>query len=324
MDRKSLPRLRLPGARVGARPLIGYWTPRVRIVVLSVIIIFGMVGAYSVYQNSLVQELHLRVVDSADQPVNLARVELNVDRYFTDDAGWLTVSGIRWGHIVDLTVEHSLYLPHRMRVGPAPFSSEVEVVLYRPSSIRGLLQTPDGAPLQGAEIRLEENGHFARSGTDGSFRLENVPAGDHTLRYGLGVAQGSQIVSLPAEANLELVLELSPAQAPVVEEPTPGTTIGVDPTSGPEPSPEPGPTIGPVAPSPGPIVSPSAGVFEYTTVEIEGLIGISNRFGATFADVYRLNPDLIDNIDAVPAGTTVLVPCTPLAAADGYECAPTP
>jgi hypothetical protein len=57
-------------------------------------------------------------------------------------------------------------------------------------------------------------------------------------------------------------------------------------------------------------------VWLHTIGEGESLSGLAIRFGTTTEELLVLNPEYADNRDLVEVGSTVIMPCTPIAAAE--------
>ena len=327
--RTFLRRPHIPWRRLGVYPGEG-WSPRVRIAILGFLIIGGMLAGYLIYQDGQHQDLNVVVVDSTGNPISLARVDVNCPvvletapdcRYFTDANGAVGIGGLAWGHMVDLDIEDSAYLPYTTRLGPGSFDPSLRVTLYRPSAISGQLLGNDGVALVNGEIRIDELNLQTFARADGTFDFANVPPGDYTLIYDRDGLTGSQQITLPAETQLELTLVIGapPSPSPNVEptpfasaEPTPSASA-VEPT--PSASAEPTPSILSSSPP-----NSNATTFTYTSLAGDSLLSISNHFNAQLVEVYRLNPSLQAQIEDIPTGSAVVVPCTNLAIAEGYSC----
>lgn len=81
-------------------------------------------------------------------------------------------------------------------------------------------------------------------------------------------------------------------------------------------TPTPTPTRTP-APTPTPSPSPEAAdVWLYTLAESDSLSLVAIRFGTTTEELLTLNPEYSENEDLVQVGAQLIVPCTPLAAAE--------
>lgn len=69
--------------------------------------------------------------------------------------------------------------------------------------------------------------------------------------------------------------------------------------------------------SPTPTPTPEAGdVWRYTIVDGDSLSGIAIRYGTTTEELLALNPEYAENEDFVEAGLQMIMPCTPIAAAE--------
>lgn len=110
-----------------------------------------------------------------------------------------------------------------------------------------------------------------------------------------------------------LVGALSQMTAVSVADPRPSTPLPVPPlrTASPTPIPPPSDT-----PTPEPTRSPAPEPWLYTVAEGESLSRIAIRFGTTTEEILRLNPEYATNQDLVEVGAPVIMPCTPIAAAE--------
>lgn len=71
------------------------------------------------------------------------------------------------------------------------------------------------------------------------------------------------------------------------------------------------------SPTPTPTPTPQAGdVWRYTIVDGDSLSGIAIRYGTTTEELLALNPEYAENEDFVEAGLQMIMPCTPIAAAE--------
>jgi hypothetical protein len=93
--------------------------------------------------------------------------------------------------------------------------AELAVTLAPGAVVIGRVRTAEGAPVEGAIVSsgrttLFSESSIARSGRDGSFRLEGLPAGELVVFANaseLGMAQTIAQAGLGAEARVELRLE---------------------------------------------------------------------------------------------------------------------
>lgn len=88
----------------------------------------------------------------------------------------------------------------------------------------------------------------------------------------------------------------------------------VAPLATPMLSPSPSPTATPV-PTPMPTVGNQ--VWRYTIATGDSLSGLAIRFGTTEEHLLTLNPEYAENPDLVQVGSQIIMPCTPIAAAEG-------
>lgn len=86
------------------------------------------------------------------------------------------------------------------------------------------------------------------------------------------------------------------------------------------PTPAPTPTVTPSlsdSPIPTATAQPQEGeVWLYTIAEGDSLSGIAIRFGTTTEQLLAMNPEYAANQDLVEAGLQMIMPCTPIAAAE--------
>jgi len=104
---------------------------------------------------------------------------------------------------------------------------------------------------------------------------------------------------------------LSQMTAVSVEDPRPSVPPSATPTLDPS-------LTASVSPSPSPTATPESGreLWLYTIAEGDSLSGIAIRFGTTTEELLTLNPEYENNENLVEAGARVIVPCTPIAAAE--------
>lgn len=110
-----------------------------------------------------------------------------------------------------------------------------------------------------------------------------------------------------------LVGGMSQMTAVSVVDPRPSTPPLAPPTETPSSTPTAVPSD---APTPELTPSPTREPWLYTVAEGESLASIAIRFGTTTDEVLRLNPEYADNQDLVEVGAPVIMPCTPIAAAE--------
>lgn len=96
-----------------------------------------------------------------------------------------------------------------------------------------------------------------------------------------------------------------------VDDPRPSVPPAVTPEPLPTPSPE---ATAPPTPTGSP--TPESEVWLYTLVEGDSLSGVAVRFGTTTGELLTLNPEYEDNENLVEEGAQLIVPCTPIAAAE--------
>ena len=100
------------------------------------------------------------------------------------------------------------------------------------------------------------------------------------------------------------------------------TAVSVDDPRPSVPPPTPAPTVEPATPttepSPSPTATPNdeANVWLYTFEEGDSISGVAIRFGTTEDELLALNPAYEGNANLVEAGAQMIVPCTPIAAAE--------
>jgi LysM repeat protein len=63
--------------------------------------------------------------------------------------------------------------------------------------------------------------------------------------------------------------------------------------------------------------TPGADVWQYTIADGDSISGLAIRYGTTTEAILALNPEYEDNQDLVESGAQVIMPCTPLAVAEG-------
>jgi LysM repeat protein len=101
----------------------------------------------------------------------------------------------------------------------------------------------------------------------------------------------------------------------------------VDPRSGNvpvlTPTPIPSPAATPefsatpsAAATPTPTPETGGEVWVYTIASGDSVSGLAIRFGTTTSELLSLNPEYADNQDLVEVGATMIMPCTPIAAAE--------
>lgn len=85
--------------------------------------------------------------------------------------------------------------------------------LAQTGTIEGTVYDPEGRPLQGATVQLDEGATGTATGSDGAFELPGVAAGSHTIvaRFiGFQTEQAGLSVSPGATTSIEFVLEEDP------------------------------------------------------------------------------------------------------------------
>jgi len=144
--------------------------------------------------------LGIRVVDGKGSPVANARVHVTTNnrtlffdygmmtsRYslgdgVTDEDGRVQIAGAPVG-AVRVTVVHDAWATHRVtrRIGSLE-QTEIEVVVSSGGVIEGGITSPDGKPVVGALVHLDDGkGRSAKSDKDGRYRIDRVRAGEHTV-----------------------------------------------------------------------------------------------------------------------------------------------
>jgi LysM repeat protein len=120
------------------------------------------------------------------------------------------------------------------------------------------------------------------------------------IAAGLGLAVGgfSQLTAVSVvDPRSSGPVELTPA-------PTPSATA----------SPSPSPSASAAIDSPSP--EAEGDVWLYTISVGDSISGLAVRFGTTTEGLLALNPEYADNQDLVVAGAQIIMPCTPIAAAE--------
>jgi len=144
--------------------------------------------------------LGVRVVDGAGNPVPNALVKAGTSnevlffdygmmrsRYplgegVTDADGRMTIPGAPLGEL-RLNIAHDAWAAaDRMVRLTSLEQTEVEVVLSLGGAIEGRITKPDGKPHAGALVHLDDGkGRSTTSGEDGSYRIDRVKPGEHTV-----------------------------------------------------------------------------------------------------------------------------------------------
>jgi len=123
------------------------------------------------------------------------------------------------------------------------------------------------------------------------------------LALGLALLAGGTVGAL---SQMTAVSTLDPRPStPPLTTPTPIPT----PTSAPTPTPTPAATA---------TAAPEQGgeAWLYTMAAGDSLSRIAIRFGTTTEDILTLNPEYADNQDLIEIGSPMILPCTPIAAAE--------
>jgi carboxypeptidase family protein len=102
------------------------------------------------------------------------------DAVLTDAEGRFRVDGIDGR--TDLRVEHSLYVTKVLGTIDREAAGPLEIRLARGGSVEGIVYGRGGVPVQGAEVRLQEDGRVVLADADGHYRLDGVPPGERVLR----------------------------------------------------------------------------------------------------------------------------------------------
>jgi len=111
------------------------------------------------------------------------------------------------------------------------------------------------------------------------------------------------------------VAGLSQLTAVSVVDPRPSVPPDSTPTPRPTPTASPTPSVSPAAPAATP--EPQGGnVWLYTIGEGDTISGIAIRYGTTTEQLLAMNPEYAENQDLVEAGLQMIMPCTPIAAAE--------
>lgn len=124
-------------------------------------------------------------------------------------------------------------------------------------------------------------------------------------------------LALTIAAALGVVVgAMSQLAAVDVADPRPSVPPSFAPTPTSSPSPSPTPESSP-SPTPSPTPEPEEGeVWLHTVAEGDSLSGLAIRFGTTTDEILILNPEYAANEDLVEVGSVVILPCTPIAAAE--------
>lgn len=125
------------------------------------------------------------------------------------------------------------------------------------------------------------------------------------VALGLAVIMGTMVGGM---SQLTAVSEVDPRSG-TIPVPTPTPTSSVDPT--PTAAPE---STGTAAPSP--TEQAEGDVWLYTIAIGDSISGLAIRFGTTTSEILALNPEYAGNQDLVQVGSQVIMPCTPIAAAE--------
>src|SRR5206468_1395114 len=82
----------------------------------------------------------------------------------------------------DLRVEHPLYVGADVKGIDPDAAAPLEIRMARGGSVEGTVYGRGGAPVQGAEVALEEGGRAAVTDSGGRYRLDGLPPGQRLLR----------------------------------------------------------------------------------------------------------------------------------------------
>jgi len=110
--------------------------------------------------------------------------------------------------------------PERMVIMMLMFLALPVAVLAQTGVIEGTVRDGGGRPLPGATVRVEGKPIGAVAARDGSFRIDNVPAGEHWISVkvvGYGEWRRQVMVKAGESARLDAVLEESAVQLQQVE-----------------------------------------------------------------------------------------------------------
>jgi len=133
------------------------------------------------------------------------------------------------------------------------------------------------------------------------------PVNSHSIRISV-LALAIALLAGAAVAGLSQLTAVS------VFDPRPSVPPRATPTPDPTPTAEPTPSASPVATA---TAVPQGGdIWRYTIAEGDSLSGIAIRFGTTTEQLLAMNPEYADNQDLVEAGQQMIMPCTPIAAAE--------
>ncbi len=98
----------------------------------------------------------------------------------TDVEGRFRVGGLDRRTV--LRVEHPHYVTKILSDVDPDAAGTLEIRLARGGSVEGIVYGRGGAPIQGAEVLLQDDGRVTLADTEGHYRLDGVPPGESVLR----------------------------------------------------------------------------------------------------------------------------------------------
>jgi len=154
-----------------------------------------------------------RVIDESDAPVVGARVHVDHDgpgprQVRTDERGEFEFDGVMEIVHVRLHVAADGFATHRREVGLD--DRAIEITLRRPITLTGRVVDAVGKPAVGAGVEVVSRGyrHGAKSGTNGSFRIEGIEPPFVAAELELSSKDRSIQIRVPGPFDPSLPLEL--------------------------------------------------------------------------------------------------------------------
>ncbi len=151
------------------------------------------------------------VVDGKDQPIAGVAVAwsagtISEQQVTGADGKWKMPA---WDQQVTVTATKDGFLPYQRGPSSHPGRMRSTVIrLFRPAAIAGVVQTPDGRAVAGAEV--EAGDASAISGPDGRFALAGFSPQIREVSATLGARSGAKEVTLTEGTNAPVVVVIAP------------------------------------------------------------------------------------------------------------------